>query len=337
MQRFSAILVLGLASLSASACKRPEPAHADSPSSARVAAIEPDVTPVPPAPAPTPKNVELRGHVRWSNGAPASGAKLEIHVAPSAGNKDARARTTFVNLDDGAFAVMVEPGEYEVGASIDRPAGDPEQGPQREFAAPSVAWLSAPSVTVRAPRADVEIVFDAGRPVVVTVQDERGNAVPDASVKAWCSKRPAAAALSAPVRETRVGWRALHPGGWLLRAAAPGFAPSSLESRVFDGKAERVELVLRRSASLSGRVVDANGVGVADALIRPDYVRSWKIRGEHPGTLTDVSGGFVLDDVLPEAVVLVVKLGAQERNCTQSMNLASGEQRRDLVVTCSSR
>lgn len=336
MQRFSAVLVFGLASVCVSACKRPEPAHAISPSSARVAALAPDVTPVAPAVEPASRSVDLRGHVRWSNGDGASEAWLELRASSAPAGSKPWSCELELKTAHGAFWVSVEPGEYELTAFVALDDGESWGRSGHDFAAPrGKRRLNSPTAHACAPQGGIELVLDAGVPPTLAVVDERGAAVREATVRAWSKNDPMMEPLSTSLRDASNGWSALHVGWWDFVASAEGHAPSEIVERRLDGKVDRIELVLRRYASVSGRVVDASGIGVADARVRASYPIEWSGRlGEpHPGATTDATGGFVLDEVLPELVHLFVAVGTREKDCTKPMRLASGEQRRDLVVT----
>jgi len=128
------------------------------------------------------------------------------------------------------------------------------------------------------------------------------------------------------------------PGGpFVVRASVPGasgLAPSA--GARFEAGTEGIELVLRRAASLSVRVLDARGSAVPDAMV-------WVLaapgsEGSGGGTFTQGDGTASFPGLVPETYALSASSPAGEFALEPALALAAGEARDvELVLAPAAR
>jgi len=107
-------------------------------------------------------------------------------------------------------------------------------------------------------------------------------------------------------RSGRYSLAGIPAGTVVVTATAPGFAPavSAPLTVQTDTVYENIDLVLRRSRTVRGRVEHAGGGGVSDATVsmRPSGVPGWAAARS---VTTDTFGVFVLEDVGPSLDLVV--------------------------------
>ena len=73
-----------------------------------------------------------------------------------------------------------------------------------------------------------------------------------------------------------------------------------------DGKNVPVEMLQQQERRVTGKVVDASGEPVIGANV--------VVKGTATGTITDMDGNFVLDHVLPNAVIQISYIGYKSQD-----------------------
>jgi hypothetical protein len=218
----------------------------------------------------------LAGRVFDHRGAPVADAELELQATSDGGRRawleDARTRTeadgTFdLDLLGAGDVVLVAtgPGGQQARLAVTLPHPDPVE----------LHLPAPPSLEVRVLDADGPL---AGARVFATasLEDPRPAATTDAEGRA-----------TVPLSELR-GWRAQ------IRGEAPGHSPAT-QAVGATPPGQVVELVLEKSKSISGRVVDAAGAPVPGATV----VASGDLRRHGmPATTTSADdGSFELADL----------------------------------------
>lgn len=134
------------------------------------------------------------------------------------------------------------------------------------------------------------------------------------------------------------GIEALGPGQWQLAAStADGHrsAPLVVDATKADGE---LLLVLQRSSTVTGFVVDADGAPVDQAAV--DVVAAgeeddigWRPGDQEPASSTDPSGRFVVEDVAPGALRLRARHPGFSDSEWEEITVAPGEWRTDIRIT----
>lgn len=240
---------------------------------------------------------ELAGVVRWADGAPADGATIRItdlgatdevqrfgpmENAPDA-KCDAEGKFTVSGLGRGPFDVVAN------ATQVVR-----TEGKKRE----RKPWR-ATSASVEPNRRDLVLVLAPPLAVVGTVTNDLGAPVTKFTLRARLVDTQADFQLtnqdgvSQLVRDDSGAFRMekLHVGSWRISVEAPGHETSEEQVvRVGDGDVV-VNFVCPRATSLSGVVLDPDGVPVAGASIhvqRSTESRTWS----SSNCATDTAGKF---------------------------------------------
>lgn len=214
----------------------------------------------------------------------------------------------------GARDLLIEaPGfarAQELGIAFPAAAGSQELG----------TFVLQPGVAVRG-----RVVDGAGRPlpeVSVAAAPSRAEAGP------WAG--PADPALTDG--QGRFELPDLRPGDRLdLTARKTGYAPSRLRGlRAPTG--EPVTLVLERAAAISGRVVDAEGHGVAEAWVQLDEARGEIASAGVPtffeqslhGATADAEGAFQFSAVAPGKILLRAHRDDYQPSAARTLEIQPG-------------
>ncbi|HEY5949426.1 MAG TPA: carboxypeptidase regulatory-like domain-containing protein [Kofleriaceae bacterium] len=212
----------------------------------------------------------LHGHVIFPNGKGVPGAEVVIQSGPSplpgwAADETQRdgARKTIAGAE-GAFAFdNLRVGTYVVAAVHD------------DDVAPSTTVSVLPSVS------DVTLVMFPGAALEVTVRSETDRApLAGAMVRVTDGDRSFGEQWSFRTAQTDARGIAKFRGviataSHVIAASAPGYAETTLavHDHQFADRSWSVEMVLRKAAQVSGRVVDSDGHGIPNATV------SWELDG----------------------------------------------------------
>lgn len=240
---------------------------------------------------------QVSGQVVDGGGGPIEGATVHLLPAgPGAGDASARFRVPILSAEPteagGEFLISgIEPGSYEVAATADDylPASLPglELGPRER-------------------RGGIVLRLQTGAVLEGTVVDEEGRPLPqvalfvDPTASALSTLAAAGAATDASGRYRLGG---LAAGEATLHLMVDGFPRETHTIEIRPGVQQR-DFVLRRGVSVSGRVVDEEGVGVGGAwllLAPPDGP------GASGHTMSAPDGRFRIPSVAPGAYRLMVQ------------------------------
>lgn len=281
----------------------------------------------------------LRGHVQLPDGTPIPGAEVVIQAGPApmpgaspvVTHDGARKVITDV---DGAFAFEdLRAGRYLVAAS------------REDDVAPTTAVFVTPDVTT------ITLIAFPGAAVEVVVRSAADRSpVAGATVRITDGDRTFGEQWSARTAVTDAQGIAKFRGmiataSHLVSATAPGYAENTVAIHDFQ-YAERtwsVEVLLKRGAQISGRVLDANGKGLPDATVAwelngeprpadtPDLFDPFPFHGHMQAVQTDRDGRFALSVEPGSGCVLAAhpthQLGEQ---C--AVSVAAGSERAGIEI-----
>jgi protocatechuate 3,4-dioxygenase beta subunit len=246
----------------------------------------------------------LRGHVVFPDGKAVPGAEVVLQsgpgavpgVAPEATVRDGARRV--VAGADGVFAFdNLRVGTYVLGAVHD------------DDVAPTLEVQLSPGT------GDVTLVMFPGAGVEVAVRAAGTRApIAGATVKITDGDRTFGEQWSLRTAQTDAQGIAKFRGmnataSHVITATAAGYAENTVAAHDFQF-ADRnwtVEVLLKRAARVSGRVVDANGHGLANATVAwelggqprpadtPDLFDPFPFHGHFQAVQTDAEGRFALD------------------------------------------
>ena len=271
----------------------------------------------------------ITGRVLWGDGTPAGGCAIEYSCVQEISATSRWSRIETVSCDwDGRFEIM------KLGAGpIDLTA----IARLRDEKTPWIGRLE----DVDPGSTGVVLTLRPGAAIRGRVTNESGRPVASASISASPTE-PQRHGLEASTDSAgEFEFNGLHDGEWEIKVQAPGYAtydPWFVRIPVDSGT---LELVLRRAATLKGRVVDPSGRPAPGARVSAcrQVVRNSKtvlvgnLNGER---LTDSEGAFTIDGIQAG----VVLLGASARgwaDCErQSIEVLPGETVSDLVLTLGS-
>lgn len=281
----------------------------------------------------------LRGHVQLPDGTPVPGAEVVIQAGPAAlpGASPVIAHDgdrKVVTDIDGAFAFEdLRAGRYLVAAS------------REDDVAPTTAVFVTPAVTT------ITLIAVPGAAVEVVVRSAADRSpIAGATVRITDGDRTFGEQWSARTATTDAQGIAKFRGmiataSHLVSATAPGYAENTLAIHDYQ-YAERtwsVEVLLKRGAQISGRVLDANGKGLADATVAwelngeprpddtPDLFDPFPFHGHMQAVQTDRDGRFALSVEPGSGCVLAAhpthQLGEQ---C--AVSVAAGSERSGIEI-----
>ena len=206
----------------------------------------------------------FQGRVTDPGGEAVAGARVAFEILRPPGDFEHREIQESFTGSDGSFALEGLPE----GARLDLEISHETHQPRR-------------LAGIRDDRPEpLEIVLEPGLSLAGEVVDEAEAPVADVEVQlvrveaAGLWDRPVARARATTDEEGRFRFSGLEPGETAVRARAPeGYAlPLELDLRAGQAHPE-IRIELRRGASLEGRVLDPDGLGVETAAVRIDLER----------------------------------------------------------------
>jgi uncharacterized GH25 family protein len=284
--------------------------------------------------------VALRGHVVFPDGKPVPGAEVVIQSgpAPLSGSpvetteRDG-ARKTIAGAD-GAFELAnLRVGTYLIAAVHD------------DDVAPTTQVELLPNTP------DVTLVVFPGAALEVVVRSAVDRApLSGATVRITDADRSFGEQWSFRTAQTDARGIAKFRGmiataSHVIAASAPGYAETTLAIHDFQfaGRAWSVEVFLPRAAQLSGRVVDSNGRGVANATVgwelngeprpadTPDLFDPHAFHGHMQAVQTDAEGRFAISAEAGRGCVLATH-PAHQIGQVCGLTIAVGSERSGVEV-----
>jgi len=235
------------------------------------------------------RDILLSGRVTRS-GSPLGRVRLNLHgdsgfrMMMSFGSREASTagpqRMAAVTREDGSYEMFVdEPGRFQV--SAESPDGS----------------ASYPARTIEVPDADAHVAdIDYSGLAVTGVVLDRETEQPIANANVWARPKKPTIGPGGSSAETKADGRfslELDPGEHTLTARAEGYGGEELPVTVGDSPPAEVRLALSRGLSVSGKVVDVGGRGVAGL-----FVMATPQSADRPstggGTMTVADGSFVV-------------------------------------------
>lgn len=248
------------------------------------------------------RGASIAGSVRFADGSAADGAEVQVSFDPEAmvgmgalnAARGAGGKATSDAL--GAFEVTgLGKGPFVVRASLERTAADEERETWQGKVAPVKPDTRDVVLTLNAPSALTGRVRNlAGEPVatflLVATLDSGAVFLPGETRRERCQDPEGDFVL-----------RGLENGKWKLQAAADGYgAMTPVEVVLPRAEATPVELVLAPAATISGKVLDPQGLASAGARVTLQsnpLLRAQRLRADTPDpeTLSADDGTFRLD------------------------------------------
>jgi hypothetical protein len=279
----------------------------------------------------------IAGHARFSDGAPAAGAKVEVDFDPAAMvgmgamNAARGARGSATVAADGSFRVGgLGKGPFRAVAKIDR---DPGEG-QDEWR----AKLSG----IAAGTSDVRLELSAPCVLAGRVLDRSGAAVQQFRLRAHV---PGAVFFEGGVtreesftsEEGVFRLAGLDPGPWEVSARAEGFGPSSIQSVTLPQAGEPLVVVLAPAASVEGTVLDPQGSPVAGAKVAVHVdtaERLQQLRGDasEPEAVSSEDGSFLLTGLADGRRAIEARREGFATSGAVDVDLVAGETTRGVVL-----
>ena len=283
----------------------------------------------------------VAGHVRWSDGTPCSGAKVEVNFDPAAlggmsGLNALQGASGEATADSsGAFEVSgLGKGPFVV-TVVARP-----QGSERDHRARAAG--------VKPGTRDVALVLAAGIELSGRVVDALGEPVAGASVRAIEDSGGMMRSIGGRRVNAKVSAEDgafvvndLSPGTWSLDARAEGFtrcAPVDI-TLVGDGTPEPLVLKLERGGVILGRVLRPDGTPAPGATVRQritmESLRSLgtEENGIPPSATAGDDGSFRFGGLGAGLVQLVASLDGFATSAIAEAQVKPGEETRDVVLT----
>jgi protocatechuate 3,4-dioxygenase beta subunit len=168
-----------------------------------------------------------------------------------------------------------------------------------------------------------EVALEAGLAIRGRVREREGGGVAGAAVRA--TLRDAGGASDGEATSEADGTflvAGLRPGRHYVSAAAPGYATAHATA---SPGGEALELVLEPGGQLVGRVVDADGAPVEEALVSAEDAGGASGPGGFvSGRADEGDGGFVLRDVAAGSYSLEVRAGSRGEASMTGVRVAAG-------------
>ncbi len=287
------------------------------------------------------RGLALAGIVRLPDGRPVAGATVAAveSADPSGVEEGPRVRTD----DAGRFAISgldAGPRRVVVTAAFERSPADETGAVVRvaESAWERPAWRAvADRARVGGP--ELELVLRAPPGLRGTVVDDAGAPVRAFTLTArsagGASAQPDVAYERTFASESGAfDWDVLDAGRWVVAASAQDHAASEPVRVELPAEGRGARFVLPRCASVSGRVVDSNGLPVAGARVEPVELRaSGAHRDEGRATRSAADGRFALDRLPPGRWRLGARVDAGLAPSEPlALVLGAGERRTDVEL-----
>jgi protocatechuate 3,4-dioxygenase beta subunit len=270
----------------------------------------------------------IAGRVVWPDGTPATDCAIRYGYERIEEGWGKIYEEGQVSSDGNGQFRIVKMGDEPVGltARADPPPRifeprDPQPGPETRYDlstwvafltnhAPWVAHLKGVN-----PGTDALILtLDPAASIRGRVLDEEGHPIAKCDVHADQVREPKESwSRSGYESETHTDETGgfflggLHEGSWDVTAESRGYADTIQHAVTIPGNGSPTNLVLKRSATLSGVVVDPSGKPVAHAAVKvniPDPNTPGAIQGWISESRTDSQGRFAIENVTPGPVML---------------------------------
>ena len=254
------------------------------------------------------------------------------------GEVDAEGKFEIHGLGEGPWVVTAE---LEVGERTEDLAA---WGVTAEGGAGRAAgrWTASRDV-VRAPSHDLSFVLEEPVNVAGTVVDGAGEPLAQFTIRAerkgsqWYMPPSEVREKAFESEDGSFRMSDLRAGSWSFTAEAEGFARSAELTMELPSE-EPASLVLLRFVRLAGRVVDPDGMPVAEAevgkeLEGTEVFEAMQGRGRWPKAQTDAEGHFELEGLAPGAGSILAKKDGFAPSEAVSFELAEGEERTDFLLT----
>ena len=290
----------------------------------------------------------IAGRVLWPDGSAAS-ATVKAHGVESRGPKRFTHEIAESNCDEEGrfeFTGLEDEGPFWIEASCrERPS---EQEPDLpEEARP--LWIAGQTM-VEADSGEVELTLGPSLGIAGRVIDDQGEPIADFEVRVHRGDPDSGGMGTPSTREFTDAAGAFFvdgfgEGSWRVSARAEGHhaqeEPLDAVTVVLPGELEPIELVLSRSASLSGQVVDPFGAPVAGAELEAAGARSgmglmaaqaFEEGRDELSAMTDSEGNFSIEGLAPGVLALQARSDDWAVSESTPVDLAPGAHVEGLVI-----
>lgn len=281
----------------------------------------------------------ISGRVRWSDGSPAAGAKVEAEIDPSqlagmgamsawrGASSDTVAGAdgsfTLRGLGKGKFVLHARTGEHGDGKEGARPQGL-SRAPEIESGRQDVELVLEPALTLRG------FVRDgAGEPVANFSVELRSTSIGQRAN--WFGRKRANTQRFSERADGSFELSGLEPGRFELVARAQGLGQSPpLELELPATTEKPVELAIPTAARVSGIVVTPAGEPLPNAQIKPapnggPWGALEQLGSDVPQARSDEQGHFEIGGLMPGRVVLAAKADGFASSETLELELSAGQ------------
>lgn len=262
----------------------------------------------------------VTGTVRFADGAPAPGARVDVDVP------DGPAMSEMAHVGtDGRFVLDPLPAA-KLSISVVGPVSSFGFGAVRTRAA-DLRTTESVHLEFSLPRGDLTIEG--------AVQSADGVGVPGARIRAETFMPGGGDAYSSgdsiafSERDGHFVLRGLVADIYRLRVEHPDFAIALVVP--VDAGATGITVALQSKSAIGGRVVDGSGGAIPDYVVKAKLQAGWERDLERTLTVHDPSGGFLFDG-LPEGTYGLTVSAADGRVGSTTVRIHAGERRVDLVV-----
>jgi hypothetical protein len=249
------------------------------------------------------------GRVEWPDGRPASNC-LVGYIRHQSDPKGEGFMTKEVACDENGAFKIDDPGNSAT-ALIAR---SPVRADRPNAAASREVWVAL-ATSVMPGTSGLILVLRQGSNVIARLKDDSGEPIANGSVDAHVRRLDESdgdeydnVAGIAGEKEGEFRIQGLHDGEWDLAADAPGFARSNPIRIVVPNPERVVDVVLHRTATLSGVVVDAGNQPAMGVLVKSGILEeSGSTYSAHfmgRDQMTDAEGRFEIQGVAPGRVIL---------------------------------
>ncbi len=280
------------------------------------------------------RELPVSGRVRWPDGSPAKNCAVEYTRHLEFGETKAFGDWKVQTDSDGEFRI-VDPGDGPLELTA---IPKPEDG----RGAANLKWVAHVG-GVQPGTEGITLLLGNGSTVRGTVVSDAGMAMGCASVVAyrvaggWSGlgrRGPDSAVVDGRFEIT-----GLYDGEWNVIAEAPGYAKSVAAHISLPRDVGPIDLALRRTATLSGTVVDESNGPVAHARLKvgvgeqrgPDEGLGYALK-EMSGSRTDTQGRFEIQGVEPGRLVVSALSEDDNLHGTISVTVEPGDSRADLTI-----
>ena len=275
----------------------------------------------------------IRGTIRYPDGKPAVGAqvKAEFLQKRSFGGFGRTRRQTGGEAETdetGTFAITgLAEGRFTLRAQHEQAADENEV---------EATWRVTQE-NVEGNSQAVELVLSGPVPFTGRVVDDLGESVTEFTITARSAENGGPRDRAEFTDdEGRFTFAKSGAGDWRITATAEGHSRNDAIELKLPGDGTELLIVLARTSSVSGRVVDATGTPVSEGTVKVAIAgesRNPWAGPSGPSIEIDAGGGFLMRDLKPGNATLTANADGWADSEETAVELPPGEQLKDVLLT----